>query len=77
MNFKMMPPDGYAFVPWTVDGVMRLYIVHGLFYADDPRLGGRRGMMYGSSPDFDEEKQPVWKNTWEECLEWCNKHPRS
>lgn len=77
MNFKWMPPDGYAFIPWTVDGVQRLYVVHGNFYADDPRLGERRGQMYGSSPDFDSEKNALWFNTWDDALEWAKKHPRT
>jgi hypothetical protein len=76
MNFKDVP-DGYAIIPWVVDGVYRFYIGQGLFYSDDLRLGERRGQMHKLSPVLDEQKLCLYKNTFEEALEFCLKHPRS
>lgn len=75
MNLKDIP-EGYAIVPWTVDGVYRFYIGRGLFYADNPKLGAFRGKMHAMTPIFDETGESLFKNTFEEALEYCRKHPR-
>ena len=75
MNFKDIP-EGYAIIPWTVNGVFRFYIGQGLFYSDDERLGDLCGQMYGMSPVYNEQKLTLFKNTFEEALEYCLKHPR-
>lgn len=75
MNFKDVP-DGYAIIPWVVDGVYRFYIAQGLFYSDDPRLGELRGKLRKINPVFDEQGQSLYKNTFEEALAFCLKRPR-
>lgn len=72
MYFKGLPEE-YTVIQKTINGVLKFFVVRGLFFADNEALGENRGKLHAVFAVQDEKKQPFKFNTWDEAAEFCRK----
>lgn len=72
MYFKGLPEE-YSILQKTINGVLKFFVIRGLFFADNEVLGKNRGKPHAVNFIFNEEKEPFSFNTWDEAAEFCRK----